>query len=93
MKEVVIPITWEQVSKVGICALFILGVTGFIYGIIIGDKSLSILGLVMGCGIGYFVAYIGSWEYSWDLNPFHKIGYCIRLKEPWENKIQTVGSV
>lgn len=66
-------------AKIIVSVLFSLGILSFVYGVIIRDPSISLLGGIMGCGISYFIAYVASWEYSWDLNPLHKIGYCIRL--------------
>lgn len=79
MKEIVIPFTWEHVLKVVCLIVSSLTVSVIVYGIMIHEYALSLFGLIIGGMVSFFIAMPGMIEYNWDMNPFHKVGYCIRL--------------
>lgn len=86
MKEVVLPFTGEQVWKV----LLILGWTGIFtlpflvhpFDHNLDSPYMGLYGLELSATLTCTI--VVPMIYSWDMNPFHKIGYCIRLAD---NKI------
>lgn len=85
-KEITIPITREQILKmitVGLVSLFVY----LDYYVVLDyletprTAMLIIFNVFFGLIMVGLPLIMGNTIYNWELNIFHRIGYCLRLKQ------------